>query len=758
MKNALTKLPGRPELALMLVLIGIVLVLVMPLSRTVLDVLTVISMSSCLMVLLMSVRVQSPVQLLTFPALLLITTMLRLSLNVASTKMILLDGRAGHVIETFGRIVMGGNLLVGLSVFAIVSLVQFLVVAKGADRVAEVGARFSLDAMPGKQMSIDGDLRAGTLTAEQASQRRDRLDIESRFFGGMDGAMKFVKGDAVAGLVIALVNIVGGMASGMAYHGMSASVALHRYSALSVGDAMVSQIPSFMIAVAAGLITTRVTSSQGEQSDLGGQILGDLRRHPLALMCVGGFCTALALVPGFPWPVFSVLGLALIGGSWLLARHNRLDNRPARGWQRLMPSFRVAGSANTPPFIDESARAFEAPLAVMMSRSLAERIDPQKLDEEVGRVREHLIERAGAPFPGLACGLEAGEPSTGPGLLRWLVAGSTVATLQWRDDAALDLGAADVHADGPLGLPGFPQARWIEGGPAGAAGIETCVARVVEHLCRREPARLLTHEQFHDLMRELREAQPQLAESLAAVIPLPTLTEVIRLMLREDFTLRMVPAICDSLVAMAPLPQDACSIAEQQVAALSRWRCRDFPSGEPVRVHRVNPGIESLLERAGAHAVRELSGGGTPDHGTRMPPDVDAFREVRQALHALGQAHPGGRVNLVCGGSCRLMLSQLAQTVSPRLRVFSYRGIHPRLDLEIVSTLDLSPQTMQRLAEQDELLLAAGTGLEDGGGLMDLDIDGLSDMPDDDDAGLGMVGGTDGRRRAESLHGGRLLS
>jgi type III secretion protein V len=707
MNNFLLALPGRPEASLAAVLIGIVMVLVMPLSREVLDILTVISLSSGLLVLLMAVRVQSPVQMLTFPALLLITTMLRLSLNVASTKMILLEGRAGHVIETFGRVVMGDNLLVGLCVFGIVSVVQFLVVAKGADRVAEVGARFSLDAMPGKQMSIDGEMRAGTLSPEEASRRRDRLDIESRFFGGMDGAMKFVKGDAIAGLIIALVNILGGLASGMSYHGMSASVALTRYATLSVGDAMVSQIPSFTIAVAAGLITTRVTSSQGEQADLGRQIFRDLERHPSSLLYVGAFCIGLALVPGFPVIAFLGLGLAAIAGSVGITRAAKRREALAPGFDRPMASFTPPGAAKTPTFINREVGHFDAPIVITLPHQLAERVDTAVLDARMTEARTRLKQQWGAPYPGVKCCL-AGEDSasadsakSGSGTpqdgltIEWHVNGNPTARVTWHESRVLTLGMAEPHDDGPLGFPGFPEAQW-DGAASSGDGIEVVLARVTEHICLREGARLLTHEEFHELMLELKTTHPQLAEGLSAVVPLPVLTDAVRSLLREGIGLRALPQICDNLLAFAPLPQDANSIAEKIVTSLSRARCAEAAPDGVLRAHMVDPVIETVLRNYAMAQEQESAEAGSPD--------MDAFREVRRLLSQLAAANPRGRIHLLCRSTARLMVSELAYMVSSRYRVFSFRGVNPRFGIQVLSTIRLSDESIERLKAETNLL------------------------------------------------------
>jgi type III secretion protein V len=707
MKKVLASLPSRAELMMAITLIGIVLVLVVPLNRWWLDTLTIVSMASCLLVLLMSVRVQSPVQLLTFPALILITTMLRLSLNVASTKMILLEGRAGHVIETFGQIVMGQNILVGFCVFAIVCVVQFLVVAKGADRVAEVAARFSLDAMPGKQMSIDAEMRAGNLTADQASKRRDRLDIESRFFGGMDGAMKFVKGDAIAGLIIAMVNIIGGLASGMAYHGMTAGAALHRYTTLSIGDAIVSQVPSFMIAVAAGLITTRVTSSHGVESDLGQQMLGEIKNHPNSLSYVGLFCILLALVPGFPVIIFLSLGFALMLCGYNIRRATKKQQQ-ANDFSFPMPSFCGYGETASPPFINDKAETFDASLVLSVPLALAQKIDPTVLDAKVAEVKNRLANHWGSPYPGLRCCIDkqpsaqSGTSTDGPEYkLHWMLIGSFNLVISWREDARLNLGNPSPHDDGPLGFPGFPEAQWepldsTKDSTQDQVRLEEVIARVTEHLCVREQGRLLTHEQFRHLLTELQSTHPQLTEALAAALPLPVLTDTVRTLLREGLNLRSLPQICDMLLSLAPLPQDANSIADLVITGWSRRRCMDAAVHGVLTVHVVDPLIESVLRQYVAQLSDEAN------NVTNDVLDIDAFREVRQLFSDLAARIPRGRINLVCRGPARLLVSEIASMASSRFMVFSFRGINPRFNMQVLSRIELSAAAKARMRLQDE--------------------------------------------------------
>jgi type III secretion protein V len=288
------------EIGVALLIVAIISLMILPLPPEVIDVLLALNISISVVLLMITLYVPNIVSLSVFPSLLLFTTLYRLSLNIASTKSILLHADAGHIIEAFGELVVGGNLVVGLVVFIIIATVQFIVIAKGSERVAEVGARFTLDALPGKQMSIDADLRANIITPDEARRKRATLAIESQLHGGMDGAMKFVKGDAVAGLIITMVNIVAGIAVGIAYHDMSAADAANRFSILSVGDAMVSQIPSLLLSVAAGVMITRVSDErEAKPMSLGQQIGKQLTGSPRALFSRACCCSASPPSPAF---------------------------------------------------------------------------------------------------------------------------------------------------------------------------------------------------------------------------------------------------------------------------------------------------------------------------------------------------------------------------------------------------------------------------------------------------------------------------
>jgi len=311
--NSLLKSLGRGELLLGGALVLAAALLILPVPAVVVDFLLALNIATAMLLLLLALQVSDALKVAAFPAMLLVTTLFRLALNVSTTRLILRDGDAGEVVQAFGNFVTAGNPLVGGVVFVILTVVQFLVIAKGSERVAEVAARFTLDAMPGKQMSIDADLRSSAIEQSEARHRRLQLERESQFYGAMDGAMKFVKGDAVAGIVITLVNILGGLAVGMLQRGLGATEAMGTYTLLTIGDGLVSQIPALLISTAAGLVVTRVRpENPASGGDLGRQIVGQLRSHPVVPGLAGAVLTLLGLVPGMPTVAFCLLGLGLV--------------------------------------------------------------------------------------------------------------------------------------------------------------------------------------------------------------------------------------------------------------------------------------------------------------------------------------------------------------------------------------------------------------------------------------------------------------
>src|SRR5215468_9908053 len=307
--SVLTRFADLILVALVGVMIGLMIV---PLPTFLLDIFLTINITVAVTILMVSIYISSPTQIASYPTLLLITTLYRLSLDISATRLILLKADAGEVIRSFGMFVVSGNFVVGAVIFLIITLVQFIVITKGAERVAEVSARFTLDAMPGKQMSIDADLRAGIIDFQQARARRENLARESQFYGAMDGAMKFVKGDAIAGIVITLINIVGGLIIGVAMNGMAASEAVQTYSILTIGNGLVSQIPALLISISAGMVVTRV-ASENKDANLGKDVAGQILGQPKAIAVASGLLTVMAIIPGLPKIPFFIL--AAVTGS-----------------------------------------------------------------------------------------------------------------------------------------------------------------------------------------------------------------------------------------------------------------------------------------------------------------------------------------------------------------------------------------------------------------------------------------------------------
>ncbi|MBF2937397.1 SctV family type III secretion system export apparatus subunit PcrD, partial [Pseudomonas aeruginosa] len=339
LSGLLGRVGERKDILLVVLLLAVVFMMVLPLPPLLLDILIAVNITISVVLLMMSVYIGSPLQFSVFPAVLLITTLFRLALSVSTTRMILLQADAGQIVNTFGSFVVGGNLVVGIIIFLIITIVQFLVITKGAERVAEVSARFSLDAMPGKQMSIDGDMRAGVIDVNEARARRAVIEKESQMFGSMDGAMKFVKGDAIAGLIIIVVNILGGIAIGVTQKGLSTADALQLYAVLTVGDGMVSQVPALLIAITAGIIVTRVSSD--ESADLGSDIGEQVVAQPKALLIGGLLLVLFGLIPGFPTLTFLALALLVGGGGYFMLWRQRLQ---ASAGSRDLPALLAQGA------------------------------------------------------------------------------------------------------------------------------------------------------------------------------------------------------------------------------------------------------------------------------------------------------------------------------------------------------------------------------------------------------------------------------
>ena len=417
MKQLLIRMANRNDLVLAVLLVCIIFMMVLPLPATLVDMLIAINLAVTVVLLMASVYLKDVTELSAFPSMLLLTTLFRLALSITTTRLILLDGHAGHIIETFGRFVVGGNLIVGLVVFFILTIVNFLVITKGSERVAEVSARFSLDSMPGKQMSIDSDMRAGVIDLTEAKHRRELLEQESQLYGAMDGAMKFVKGDAIAGMIIIAINLAGGISIGILQKGLSTSQALNLYALLTVGDGLIAQIPALFVSITAGFIVTRVSAP--ESRDLASDIIVQLFSQPRGLLVTAAILLVFAAIPGFPTLIF--LGLAAITGAGGYLRLRSQEQGARKTGQDAFavlpgdPAATAAGAEAGRP--EAGAIALTVPIIIDIATGLGESIGSM-LNREIAQARRGLYFDLGVPYPNASLRL---NDTLAPGQYRILI-------------------------------------------------------------------------------------------------------------------------------------------------------------------------------------------------------------------------------------------------------------------------------------------------------------------------------------------------
>jgi len=548
--DRLAKLPiflqRHADITVGLGLISILALLILPIPAFLLDFFICVSFCASFVMLCATTYVPRAADLPGFPALLLMTTLLRLALAIASTKMILLHAHAGHIIDAFGQLVAGGNV-----VFLVLCAIQFIVVAKGADRIAEVAARFTLDGIPGRQMSIDADLRSGLIGAERAAELRAGLERETYFYGSLDGAMKFVKGDTIAGFVVAIVNIVGGLAIGIAQRGMTFGDALHVYTILTIGDGLVSQIPSLIVSIAAGLLVTRVSPASGGTS-LGSDLFQQLSLQPKGLLMAAACCAALALVPGFPHLQFALIA-ALVGVTALVlaqAGRRAQSNAAAR-----MPAFARDGSRYVPHLIDNAELGTSSTLRLRFGKAAFEALRPEPLNQVLAGLRHDLNMRLGLPFPGIALLIDARlEPE------RYIIdvddvpfASGTLLTQR----VLVSGHAADVTMDGTAGYrPGYEKSVWVEASAASALDAskvtigapDDVLAHHLGEVFERSAARLLGTQETRFLLNRLSGEFRELVAQIEHRITTVQLAGVLRQLLQQHVPIRNLRGILEAIL------------------------------------------------------------------------------------------------------------------------------------------------------------------------------------------------------------------
>jgi len=597
----------RHGLGAPLVVLALLAMVVVPLPPLLLDALFSFNIALSLVVLLAVVYVKRPLDFAIFPIVLLMTTMLRLALNVASVRVILLNGQNGHeaagqVIAAFGEFVVGGNYAVGLVAFTILTIINFVVITKGAGRVSEVTARFILDAMPGKQMAIDADLNAGLLTREEAKARREEVREEADFYGAMDGASKFIRGDAIAGILILFVTLIGGLVVGVLQHGMAIGEAAQTYTLLSIGDGLVSQLPALLVSSAVALLVTRASRSQ----DMGRAVLGQAFGQSRALAIAAAVLGVVGLVPGMPHLAFLGLAGLLGGGAWMLYRQQRDAARDAAGPPEVLP----IGSAAPELGWDDLAPV--DPLELEVGYRLIALVDAGQGGELMARIkgiRRKLTQDLGFLIPPVHIRDNLELPATG---YRLLVHGVPVAEAAVEPDRllALDPGGALGELDGLPGKdPAFGlDALWIA--PAQRDAAESLGYTVVDpasvmathlaQLIRSHAADLFGHEEARQLLATLAKTAPKLVEDLTPkALPLAAIVRVMQNLMAEAIPLRHARRMVETLLEHAPHSQDPAALTAAVRVALGRFIVQDLAGMDAeLPVFTFTPQLEQVLHES----------------------------------------------------------------------------------------------------------------------------------------------------------------
>ncbi len=674
------------NIAAPIILIALLAMVILPLPPFMLDLLFSFNIALSLVIMLASIYVLKPLHFASFPSILLIATLLRLALNVASTRVVLLEGHtgtaaAGHVIEAFGEFVIGGNYTVGFVVFAILVIINFVVVTKGATRIAEVSARFTLDSMPGKQMAIDADLNAGLIDQDEARRRREEIMQESDFYGSMDGASKFVRGDAIAGILILFINIIGGLIIGVVQHNLSFAEAAHNYTLLTIGDGLVAQIPSLLLASAAGLLVTRSTQEQ----DMGDQIVGQLFREPKTLAIPAAILGGLGLIPGMPHMPFLLLASAGGSGAWLIHQKKQAETAAATtpvtteppkeqrelGWEDLNPVDPVGLEVGYRliPLVDKNQGG------QLMNRIKGIR---KKISQELGFLIPPVHIRDNLDLP--------------PNAYRITLFGVIFGEAEVHPDRMMAINPGQVFGeidgiktqDPAFGL----EAVWIDPSQqehAQAQGytvvdVDTVIATHLSHILQTHAHNLLGREEVQQLLDNLAKIAPKLVEGLVPdLLPLATIQRVLQNLLEEHIPIRDIRTIIETLSEHATRTQDPEALTEAVRMALSHSIIQHINGIQAdLPIITLDPELEQLL-------LQTLQASG--DGGASLEPGLAENMHKQLQEVAQRQEMAGENAILVVQAGLRSWISRFLRHSIPNLKVLSYNEIPDNKQIRIVANI-----------------------------------------------------------------------
>ncbi|QSP94390.1 flagellar biosynthesis protein FlhA [Marinobacter salinisoli] len=707
----------RANLGVPVMLMGLLGMMILPMPAFLLDVFFTFNITLSIVILLVCVYAMRPMDFASFPTVLLVATLLRLALNVASTRIVLLEGHdggdaAGKVIESFGEVLIGGNYAVGLVVFAILMIINFLVVTKGAGRVSEVSARFTLDAMPGKQMAIDADLNAGLINQEDAKLRRSEIAQEADFYGSMDGASKFVKGDAIAGLLILAINIIGGVAIGMMQHGLTFGLAMERYALLTIGDGLVAQIPSLLLSTSAAIMVTRVTSSQ----DMGGQIISQMFSAPKALGIAAAILIILGLIPGMPHVAFLGLGSLAAGAAWFIWKRDQQTVEegavfPAQGGAGV---HRAGGQELQADGAADQGHQLPAPgetrelgwddvatvdiVGLEVGYRLIPLVDKSQGGQLLSRikgVRKKLSQDLGFLMPSVHI---RDNLDLMPNVYRITLMGVTIAEAEIHPERelAIDPGQVFGKIEGIEGKdPAFGlDACWIETDKKDQAqtlgytvvDASTVVATHLNQVLQKHAHELLGHEETQKWLDQLEKMSPRLAEELVpTTISISLLLRVLQSLLKEEVPIRDMRSIAEAIVNIHPRSQDPKLLTMVARQALRRMIVQSICGNESeIPVITLDPELEQMLLKS---VQQSQQSGGQDDIGMVLEPNM--VEKLQRSLQDSVQRQEmlGKPAILLVSGPLRPVLAKFASYGVERLHVLSYQEVPENKQITIVASV-----------------------------------------------------------------------
>lgn len=673
LQKSLAACANRQDIILAVVLVIAIVMMILPLPTFMVDILIAVNITFSVILLLIAIYINDPLELSVFPSLLLITTLYRLSLTISTSRLVLLQHDAGNIVDAFGHFVVGGNLTVGLVIFTIITIVQFIVITKGTERVAEVSARFSLDGMPGKQMSIDGDLRAGMIDAVQARQLRQQVQQESRFLGAMDGAMKFVKGDAIAGIIVVLVNIIGGIIIAVVQYDMPLSDAVQTYSVLSIGDGLCGQIPSLIISLSAGIIVTRVPGEK--KQNLASELTTQLGQQPQALMLTAAVLILFALIPGFPFLDFFVLAALTALPFFLFWRRSKhpqhdVSQEGKMSEDRMQPGAR--------------------PLMMHVMPSL----NTVTLTRNIDALRWMLFEEYGVPLPEISIRPDSRDFVQG---ISVLIYQEPAFALPIPDNTYLLLEPDKQTGCEVQQLPdGMGNIGWLTaeaGKKAHSMGLEVFegdqrITALLRKVLLRHMAEFIGVQEARYLMDAMEKRYSELVKELQRQLPISKITETLQRLVAESISIRDLRTVFGTLIEWAPREKDVLMLTEYVRIALRRHILHRLqPNGEALRVLRVGEGIENLIRES----IRQTSMGTYADLSLRQS------SRILNLIHEALAEH--GELNIVTSVDARRFLRKITETVLFNVPVLSWQELGENCEVQVVHSIDL---TQQELAGDDD--------------------------------------------------------